>query len=346
MAVVTHDDDERIVGNPQLLHFVEDFTNPPVKQLHFLNINTTVCSRVFFSCGARAGQRIERPILQEERLILFSKLAQVLHGLLLVAHVHLVVFGLGPALTGCVVNFTNGLAALALNTGHHGAGIGTEPFVFDVLVVIVVLADTDRDLFVGGIIMEDRQLPLLVDGERGIIEALMIRPGFHDVTHVPFADVDSFVTNLRQNLGNRHFLVSETKSGDIHRGVAHAVAMGLAAGHKGDARRGTGRFRVHPREAHAFISKFIDVGCFVAANSVQLCVTQISETDIVDQYIKDVRRLAVVFLFEICKLLVNSFVVSSPLFTVLRFEDVVLGVVNDLFTGGKNRGYRHQTIDD
>ena len=106
--------------------------------------------------------------------------------------------------------------------------------------------------------------------------------------------------------------------------------MGLPAGHKGDARRGAGRFGVHPREPHAFISEFIDIRSFVSANSVQISVTEIPEADIVDQDVKNVRWLAVVLLPELGQFCIDFLIVGSPFFAILGLKDIVLGIVDDL----------------
>ena len=45
--------------------------------------------------------------------------------------------------------------------------------------------------------MKNRQLTLLVYRESGIIEALIMRLGLFDITHMPFADVNSVVTGFR-----------------------------------------------------------------------------------------------------------------------------------------------------
>ena len=120
----------------------------------------------------------------------------MLHGLFLVAHVHLVILFLGPPFTGLHMHFTDFLPALALHPCYHRSSIGAVPVVQGVLVIIVVLAYTDGDLFVGSIIVKDGQLTLLVDRKGRKIKTLMSRPGLHDVTHVPFANVYRVVARL------------------------------------------------------------------------------------------------------------------------------------------------------
>ena len=66
----------------------------------------------------------------------------------------------------------------------------------ELVVVIVILANANADFLISSIIVVDRQLTLLMDWERGIIEALVVWPGFLDIAHVPFADMRGVVTGL------------------------------------------------------------------------------------------------------------------------------------------------------
>ncbi len=79
------------------------------------------------------------------------------------------------------------------------------------------------------------------------IESLVIRPGFHDVTHVPLADMHRVVAHVRQHLGERHFLAREAEPGDVDSGIAHAVAVWMATSHECYACRRTGWLCVHAR---------------------------------------------------------------------------------------------------
>ncbi len=125
----------------------------------------------------------------------------------------------------------------ALDAGGHVRGIRAEPVVHREPVVVVGFADRHGDLFGGRVIVEDGELALLVDGECGVVESLVIGPGFHDVAHVPLADVDCVVAHVRQHLGERDLLARQPEAGDINGRLAHAVAKRLATGHEGDARR-------------------------------------------------------------------------------------------------------------
>ena len=51
-------------------------------------------------------------------------------------------------------------------------------------------------LLVGGVVVEDGQLALLVNREGREVEALVVGPGLHDVAHVPLADMHRVVARL------------------------------------------------------------------------------------------------------------------------------------------------------
>ncbi len=97
------------------------------------------------------------------------------------------------------------LATLAFDAGDHGRRVRAKPVIEREPVIVVVLADTNADFFVGSVIVEYRQLPLLVNGKRSKVKTLMIRPRLHDVTHMPLADVYRVIAYIRQDLGERDF---------------------------------------------------------------------------------------------------------------------------------------------
>ncbi len=49
VTVVAHHDDQRVVGNPQFVHFVEDLTDPAIELLHALYIGATIRGRKLFN---------------------------------------------------------------------------------------------------------------------------------------------------------------------------------------------------------------------------------------------------------------------------------------------------------
>ncbi len=149
VAVVAHDDDQRVVGDAELVHLVENIADPLVEELHLLDVVTAVRRRVLVVGGAGSGQRVQRPVLQEERLVLAGELAQLLHRLPLIAIVHFLVFPLGPALAGLHVDLADLLAAPALDAGDHRAGIRAERSIEGELAVVVVFQQPDADFLVG-----------------------------------------------------------------------------------------------------------------------------------------------------------------------------------------------------
>ena len=120
----------------------------------------------------------------------------MLHGLVLITHIHLVIFLLVPAFAGFHMDFANVFAAFAFDAGDHRRRVGAQPAVDGVTTVVVVVADTDGDFFIGRVIVEDGQLALLMDRKGGVVEALVVGPGFLDVTHVPLADMDGVIAGL------------------------------------------------------------------------------------------------------------------------------------------------------
>ena len=106
--------------------------------------------------------------------------------------------------------------------------------------------------------------------------------------------------------------------------------MRLTTRHEGDTRRSARRLCVHAGETHAFIRKLVDGWCFVAANGVQFGYAQVAKADVVDQDVEDIRRLATVLLAKLGEFSVHDLVVRSPFIAILSFEDVVLGVVDEL----------------
>ncbi len=60
--------------------------------------------------------------------------------------------------------------------------------------------------------------------------------------------------------------------------------------------------------------------------------TELTEPDVVDEDVQDVRRLATVPAAERRELLVDRAVIHGPLLAVLGFEDVVLRVVDNVRT--------------
>ncbi len=193
MPVVAHHDDDRVVAEPEGVDLVEDLADPAVELLHALDVGAAVGGRVPVAGRAGVVERDDGPVLEEEGLALRGELAQVLQCLALEAVVHLVVLRLGPAFAGLHVHLAHRLAPPAFDDRRHVGGVRSEPLVHGEPVVVVVLADADGDLLVGGVVVEDGQLALLVDGEGGVVEALVVGPGLLDVAHVPLADVHGVV---------------------------------------------------------------------------------------------------------------------------------------------------------
>ena len=136
--------------------------------------------------------------------------------------------------------------------------------------------------------MVNGELALLVYREGRVVEALHRRPGFFDITHMPFANMNGVVTTLGKHFSQGDFLLGEAKSRNIYGRVTHPIAEGLATGHECHPRGRTGGLGVHAGQAHAFTCKFINAGSFIAANCIQSFAAEIAKTDVIDQNVKDI----------------------------------------------------------
>ncbi len=117
----------------------------------------------------------------------------MLKSLSLEAFVHLVVFFLVPAFAWLHVYFLDFFTTLALHNRRHVGGVRAEPVVQGETVIVLVLTDTDSDTLSGGVVVKNSQLALLMDGECGKVETLMVGPGFHNIAKMPLADMDGIV---------------------------------------------------------------------------------------------------------------------------------------------------------
>jgi hypothetical protein len=88
--------------------------------------------------------------------------------------------------------------------------------------------------------------------------------------------------------------------------------VGLPSCHESDARRRAGGLRVHTRESHAFTRNLIDRGRSVTAYGIERFAPKVTETDVVDQNVENVRRLAAVFLAKRGEFLVDDLIVVRP----------------------------------
>lgn len=71
------------------------------------------------------------------------------------------------------------------------------------------------------------------------------------------------------------------------------------------------------------VSELVDRRRLIVADRVQLGNTQVTEPDIIDQYIKQVRRLANVLLPEFGEFLIDRFVVLGPLLRMLGWREIL-----------------------
>ena len=55
VAIVTHDNDNRVISDPQFIHLIHQFADPLVHQLHLLDIDAAVRCGVFVGGRTRAG---------------------------------------------------------------------------------------------------------------------------------------------------------------------------------------------------------------------------------------------------------------------------------------------------
>ena len=110
------------------------------------------------------------------------------------------------------MHFPDRLVAIPLDTSDHGRRIGSQPTIDGVSGIVVIVANADTDFLVGGVIVEHRELALLVDRKGGEIKALPIGPGLLDIPHVPLADMRCVVTLAGQYFRQGDFLAGEPEA--------------------------------------------------------------------------------------------------------------------------------------
>ena len=66
-----------------------------------------------------------------------------------------------------------------------------------------------------------------MDWEGRKIKPLVVGPGFCNVPHMPFPDMDRVITGIRQHFGQGYFVLSQAKTRNINGGITHAITMGV-----------------------------------------------------------------------------------------------------------------------
>jgi len=150
-----------------------------------------------------------------------------------------------------------------------------------------------------------------------------------DVAEVGLAEEPRRVADLREHLGHRHGLVWESAILDAEADRVDAGAPGELSGeYRGTAGRAR-RFRVHAGEQHAFFGHLVQTRRLVAANRLHGGNANRAERLVVPHEVDDIWR-GVVLLTQLGQLLIDIAVLDRPLLSVLRFDDVVLSVVDDV----------------
>ena len=137
------------------------------------------------------------------------------------------------------------------------------------------------------------------------------------------------IAGLGEHLGDGDLFFPQARELVRHPDHAHTVAHGVPAGQKGRARGRAGRLGVHPGEVDALGGHAVDVRCFVAEILLQPRETDRAEGGVIPENVDDVRWLTV-FLAHLGQLGVELLVLGRPALAVLRLENVVLRVVNNI----------------
>jgi hypothetical protein len=149
--------------------------------------------------------------------------------------------------------------------------------------------------------------------------------------HLNFTDFDDFCANAR----NCDLSIRQSEAGDIDCRVAHAITKRVPTGHNRDSGGGTGGFRVHTRQAHALMREFVNAGGLITTDRIKCFVAEVTKTDVIDEDVEDIGRFAVILFAEFGQTLVQVFVFHRPAFTILFFQNVMLGIIG--YIGGINR---------
>ncbi len=149
-----------------------------------------------------------------------------------------------------------------------------------------------------------------------------------DVAQVPLAVKGRGVTRLGEHVGGRDFGGGQSAIlvGEAY--IIHAVAYGFPAGYHRRAARRAGRFAVHPRKVDALGGEAVDVRRLPTALLLDEGDADLADRRVVEHDMDDVGRPAV-FLAKRGQLGIQVTVFGRPPLAVLRFEDVVLCIVND-----------------
>ena len=193
--------------------------------------------------------------------------------------------------------------------------------------------NTTDDACYFSVLVHEGELPLLVNGELGVHEALLVCPGLFDVSHMPLTHMRGVIARIPEDLSKGDFFAIQSLTGDGSFGLIQSRARGKATGHHGYAGRGTRWLGVHTLEAETFFSESRNVRCLIASCHIHIGHADLSKPDIIKQDVNDIGRLATVFFAQFGQFGIDLFVLSRPAFTVLGLEDGVLGIVND-FSGG------------
>ena len=124
-AVVPHDDDDRVVSDAQSVHLGNDLADPLIDLDDALGDRAAVERPGLANVVGHEGERKQRPVVQEERLMLLGQRAKLFERVALVALIHLAVFLLRPLLARLQIDLVQ-LAVTNLDAGWHVARVGHE----------------------------------------------------------------------------------------------------------------------------------------------------------------------------------------------------------------------------
>ncbi len=137
---------------------------------------------------------------------------------------------------------------------------------------------------------------LVVAGEEGLIETLVVGIALLDVAEMPLAVERGVVAGLRQHLGHGDLFAAHAMALQQHADVVHAVADRMPSGDDGGAARRAADFGVHAREQNAFFRQPVEVRCGQAAHFLDRGNADVSEGRVVPHDVDEVWRAAMLFL--------------------------------------------------
>ncbi len=122
-AVVAHDENDGVFGDSKAVDFIDYLTDPLIDFDQNVSHRSAVKRVVLAAEFLNEREREKRPVVEEERFILFGESTELFERVALVALVHFPIFFLRPGLAGLHFHFIE-FSFLQLYTGNHISRVG------------------------------------------------------------------------------------------------------------------------------------------------------------------------------------------------------------------------------